>query len=95
MGGVDDQHGVELEADRRARLHIADAGEQQGCEDFLVAQLTSPNAWGDLLEQAFPWCRLDELDDRFDLRPQPHDIRFGSRLGGAHGREGVEDAEIP
>lgn len=50
VGGVHHEHGVELEADVRPRLHVVHARQQERGQHLLVAH-AGMNPGGDLFEQ--------------------------------------------
>ena len=65
MGGVDDQHGMELEADRPG-LNAAHAGKKKCGQELLITQPRS-HAARDGLDQLVAMGVFDELDERLDV----------------------------
>ena len=92
VGGVDDQDGVELEADR-PRLDAAHAGQEHGAEQLLVAGAPA-DLRGDRFEQLLARRVLDEADERLDVGAELHDVRSGLDLRGGDGRQAVEEGEV-
>ena len=66
MGGIDGQDGVELEADGTG-LDVADRGEEEGGEGFVVRQPLL-DAGGHLLDQLLARRFLDDFHERLEFR---------------------------
>src|SRR5262249_21386674 len=88
---VDDEHRVELEADR-TRPDAAYAGEPERAERFLVAR-PAANLARDGFEHLVLRRLLDEANERFDVGAEGDETgrRF---VVGPGGREGVEEREV-
>ncbi len=93
MHRVDGQHRVELEPDRRARLHVPHTGQQQGGQQVAVRQ-TAAHAYGYFLQQACPRRVLQQPDQRLNFRPQRDDARQRLQIGGRHGRQAGQERQI-
>ena len=66
---VNYQHGVEFETHARAWLDIADTGQHESCQHGLVGS-PLPYFGANLFEQLVTRSLFNQLDQRFDLRPQ-------------------------
>ena len=75
---IHDQHGVKLEADRRPRLDVLHAGQQQRGQQFLVAHAAA-DAVGNFFQQSVARRFFEQPHERLDLRLQLH--RFLVELG--------------
>ena len=80
VGRVDDQHGVELEADRRPRLDVLHAGQQQRGQQLAIAQALV-NPAGDFFEQPVARRLFDQPHERLDLGSSR--TTFGSSFASA------------
>jgi hypothetical protein len=77
---VDDEHGVELEANR-PRLDIADPGQQQ-CGNRLAVAEAPTNAMAQLLENPFARRVFEQSHERFDLTAEPNAPLIDRRVDG-------------
>ena len=81
MGRIDHQHRVKLES-HRPRLHVADAGQEQGAENFLIAQ-PAANPRGHFFQQMIARRFFQHAHQRFNFRPELHaaggQLRFRGR----------------
>ncbi len=87
VGGVDDEDGVEFEADR-SWLDVAHAGEKEGGEDLPVGEALV-DAGGDFLQNALARGVFEEADDGFDVRVEADHLRVERGFGGGDGGEAV------
>jgi hypothetical protein len=93
MSRVDHQHGVEFEADFGAGLDVLHARDEEAREQFAIAE-ASLNAGRDFFEEPVAGRLLDEPHDGGDLGVEAERVRIERGLGGAHGREPGEKAEV-
>ncbi len=84
---------MELEPDVRPRLDVPHARQQEGRQDFLVAQpLVDPP--GHLLQQPLARGVLEHADDGLDLGLEPHDLRVELGLVGRDRPQRREEAQV-
>ena len=92
MARVDDQHRVELEADRRPRLDVAHARQQERGQHFAI-RVAAMNAVGDLFEQPLARRFLDQPHERFDGVVELHQPGRQGRLLGRDARQAAQESE--
>ena len=90
---VDDEDGVELEADR-VRLHVADAGQEEGRQQVPVREplLQVPDGH---LERPLAGRLLDPAHDRLDLRAEPDRVGADLQVRRPCGRDHLQPGPVP
>ncbi len=84
---------MELEAHARPRLDVAHAGQLQRRDDLSIAK-TLPNPGRHFLQQPISRRILQQLNERFNLRPETYDIRLKLRVSSRNRWQLGEESEV-
>ena len=93
VGRVDDQHRVELEADR-VRLDVADAGQEEARQQVAVREPPLQVSDGHL-EGPLAGRLLDPAHDRLDLGAEPDRVGPDLQVRRPRGRDRLSPAQFP
>jgi hypothetical protein len=93
VGGVDDQHRVELEADARPRLDVAHAREQEGGQQFAVTE-AGLHAVCHFLQQPVARRVLEQAHGGLDVFAESHELRVEGGVRRGHRRQAREEREV-